>query len=239
MEYSSKKKTNYIFTFGNIGVGKSTLMTALSKVFFTKTVLHINPTNPDGTRVLVTEWLENLNKSEFPPKTRLGEIIQIDIGAEFTRGEGETIKLTFLEMSGEDLVKVDMREKEEKGVLGDQFVAFIKVAKVFLVVTDYNRAQEDDMLIWQFFNTLTAYGADISKVGLIISKWDLNRKSYGLEEFVSKKMPQTLTWLHSEEMEQSRVFSFTIGETEEDRILQLSLKDSEEIIRWLHECLTD
>ena len=74
-----KRGTNYIFTFGNIGAGKSTILAAVCE-FITRSddvKLRKNiANNVVGTRFLIRDWLKNLSSSKFPPRSTSGQILQ-------------------------------------------------------------------------------------------------------------------------------------------------------------------
>lgn len=230
-----QKNTNYIFTFGNVGVGKSTIMSVIAKILIEKAAVYTNPENRMGNLILVSQWIQSLNMNKFPPRSRVGDIFEIDMGAEFIDDDGEILKLTFLEMSGEDFQMLDIRN-ENGQTLEEKFSSYAQVAKIFLVVTDYKKAAYDDILIWQFFNHLVHCEADLSNVILVVSKWDLcNNENFS--EFVQQNMPQTSQWLKSGNMEKPKALPFTIGELDDGNIIQLNLTDGERIIKWIYQIL--
>jgi len=229
-----KQNTNYVFVFGNTGSGKSTLMAALAKFFSLKTVIQTNPINVDGSGMLY-KWISDLSANKFPDRSRVGDIYEIDLGLEFVKGERDLLQITFLEMSGEDLVKIDLRQGSEQ--LEEKFKRYIENSKMFIVVTDPQRAKEDDILMWQFFNYLSNNGINMSRIGLVVTKWDLADKA-SLKEFVTQNMPQTTNWLHSDNIEEGKVFSFTVGDIQNDSIKTLNLNDCEKIGKWIYQTLT-
>ena len=77
-----KTNTNYIFTFGNTEVGKSSLLASLCD-FMNKSpdvLLRKNINNKDGHRFLREHWLDRFRKDLFPPRSNRGEIYEIDVG---------------------------------------------------------------------------------------------------------------------------------------------------------------
>jgi len=229
-----KKNTNYIFTFGNVGVGKSTIMASIAKLLKETTVLHLNTENSIGNSTLIAGWVSKLDKCKFPPRSRMGSIIEVDLAAELIHSEEkELMKLTFLEMSGEDLNNVSVTQSE--GGLEEKFRDYIQASKICLIVTDVENAQEDDLLIWQFLNLLTNWNNNVESVGLIISKWDMLENDYNLENFVKENMSQSYNWLFSAFIPDTKVFKFSIGKTDEDAITEINLNDCKNIVKWIHE----
>lgn len=232
-----KTNTNYIFTFGNVGVGKSTLMAGVAKILFQNAVVFHNPHNLKGSQFLLIQWLDKLNNFEFPPRSKKGVIIEIDMGVEFYKAdESELVQITFLEMAGEDLSAGDMREGN--GKLLSEFEQYVKTAKLFLVVTDVNNAAKDDILIWQFFNKLFEYDVLKTPVALIVSKWDLYEKEGDFKEFFDSNLPQTANWLRSEKLDNPKVFPFSIGSIDEGKIDKLDLRYGKDLSKWIYERLT-
>lgn len=234
-----KVNTNYIFTFGNVGVGKSTLMAAIAKILFEHAVVLHNPKNLKGNQFLLMQWLEKLNNYEFPPRSKKGEIFEIDMGVEFYKAEeSELLQITFLEMAGEDLSSGDMREGD--GILLAEFEQYVKNAKLFLIVTDVNNAKKDDLLIWQFFNKLLEYNLLSTPIALVVSKWDLlNNGQTDFKEFFNANLVQTANWLRSEKLNNPKVYPFSIGKISEDKIDQIDLKYGKDLSKWIYEVLTN
>lgn len=226
---------NHIFVFGNVGAGKSTLMAALAKLFSLRAVLHTNPNNEKGT-ILLLDWIDCLNDNQFPSKTNSGEIIEIDLGLEFTEDNIPDLQMTFLEMAGEDLIKVDIR-KGEANAFEKTFTKYIKKTNAFIIVTDIDRAKKDDAVISQFFNHISSRGADMSLVLLVITKWDSYQDNQDKKSFVTDNMPMSKNWLHSDKIEESQVFTFSIGKVSNRTIEVLNLDDTKKIAEWIYEKL--
>jgi GTPase SAR1 family protein len=233
-----KANTNYIFTFGNVGVGKSTLMAAIAKILFEHTVVTHNPKNLKGNQFLLMQWLEKLNNLEFPPRSKKGEIFEIDMGVEFFKAaESDFLQITFLEMAGEDLSAGDMREGD--GKLLEEFEQYIKSAKLFVIVTDVDSAKNDDLLIWQFFNKLMEYNLLSTPIALVVSKWDLKSDQIDFKDFFNTNLVQTANWLRSEKLNNPKVFPFSIGKIADDKIDQIDLKYTKDLSKWIYEILTN
>ena len=233
-----KANTNYIFTFGNVGVGKSTLMAAIAKILFEHAVVLHNPKNLKGNQFLLMQWLEKLNNFEFPPRSKKGEIFEIDMGVEFFKAEeSEVLPITFLEMAGEDLSAGDMRDGD--GKLLEEFEQYIKSARLFVIVTDVNNAKKDDLLIWQFFNKLLEHNLLSTPIALVVSKWDLKGDEADFKNFFNTNLVQTANWLRSEKLNNPKVFPFSIGKISEDKIDQIDLKYGKDLSKWIYEILTN
>lgn len=239
--FSSKSNSSFIFTFGDTGVGKSTLLAAIAKLLSEEAVVRINPKNKKGSSLLLGKWVHQLKKGYFPPRTNKGEIIEVDISAEFVKGNGDSIQFTFLEMSGEDLARINIINGD--GALGDKYNDYLRRSDVFIVVTDTKNASDDDLIIWQFFSHLANLNRDDLLVALVVTKWDLMNEDDSLENFVKSRMPQSFMWLSSGEFEEVRAFSFSIGTVDkavnevDSKITNYNSEDTKKITEWLYEIL--
>lgn len=219
MSNEIKENTFYIFTFGNTGVAKSTLMASLSifidnhdKVRLKKNI----HTNIEGYSILINDWIEKLNKKEFPPITPTGIISQIDIGIKYIN-QDEIIPITLLEMSGEDLRKIDIRYNRTVKKIGFEecFQNFLIRSDIIFLVTSYDKAEGDDYLINQFFEIIDEYGAK-APIALIITKWDKATENEKVNDFILKKMKTTSKLLIDYTKGETKIFSFSVGEVNEN-----------------------
>lgn len=235
-----KKNTNYIFTFGHSGVGKSTLLSTISWYLLTHEQANLIPNsgrNPTGYRTLL-RWIKNLNNSEFPERTRAGQIVQVEAALQ----SGQLlIPLTMLEMSGEDLRKIDQSsdrdDPNEVEELRDDFVKFINASDVFFLITSVQRARADDMLLFQFLNKLAS--SNINKpVALIITKWDTLDTDQSIAEFVETNMRLTAAQTKKGLISIEEMFAFTVGNVDREHIVDFNYEEyCEPIVYWLFNTL--
>lgn len=247
---------NFIFAFGNLGVGKSTLLASLVHLLYLRAPIHGNSNNRDG-KVMLLDWVEKLRDQEFPIRSRIGEILEIDVKTKWITSIENLKKITFLEMSGEDLtIEIDIRKirlgisNEGKDMLINsasdndhlplnvRLRNYLKLSKIFLLITDVESAREDDQLMFQFFDYLRESGIRKPAAALIITKWDMVGNFQTVESFVREKMPQTLRHFESDYLAEKRIFPFSVGEVDSTKIKNLNLEYSKEIITWILENLT-
>ncbi len=221
-----------IFTFGSVGAGKSTLMAAMAKRLFETYKIRTNAVSRAGNLALMNDWLGSLKNNEFPPRSRPGQIIEVDMGIELKE---EVLKFTLLEMSGEDLKQLD--PLEEKNKLHRQLLDYARRAEAFSVVVPYDEAEQYDLLVWSFFNLLSNQGIDMSATILIVSKWDLNTEGQNINTFVQREMPQTYQWFKTLSKDKPLIFPFSIGTVAEEegipKISELRLTDADTILQQL------
>ena len=237
------KNTNYVFIFGYTGSGKSTVLTAVNMYMRQHYRVILNQTeNKEGIR-LIHEMMRDVEAGRFPQPTSIGKITEYDTS--FTM-DAQDINLTFLEMAGEDLKKVDVDEGEEG--LSEELLAYLTCPGIsisFLLVADFERVMQrkEDKLILQFLSYLYNEGIDMSRVGVVLSKFDQGKTDMDVEQVIKKYLPQVDKWLSSDDIEHPRVFPFSIGQInsypdKKDDIQEIDLDDCGEIVPWVHEVLS-
>lgn len=239
MDQPLSKNTNYVFTFGNLGVGKSTLLAGMCTymqdsphVKFRKDVIG----NQKGIRLLMNDWMAALKSKKYPPQSRKGQILSINVGIQ-PIGNKEIKPITFLEMSGEDLRDIDIRistegEEEKFKEFQKQFVNYLKVTSICLIATSIETAAEDDLLIDQFFEWLERYKVK-APIGLVITKWDKLESNIQVSDFIQNNMPASTKWIKYNNIGEANIFKFSIGETDSDNnITNLNLEDSASLVKW-------
>src|SRR5262249_52155282 len=123
------------------------------------------------------------------------------------------ISLTFLEMAGDDLVKVRRGGLFHKRI-DEYFNAEIPIT--FLLVTDYERADDNDGLMISFLRKLESERRRYKRVNaiLIVTKWDKSgskrpRSEEEFNAFVRDHMPMTNNQVDNYEL--FKTF-YTVGE---------------------------
>lgn len=238
-----EKNTNYVFIFGYTGSGKSTVLTAINMYMRQHYRVILNQRgNQTGIR-LIHQMMRDVESGQFPQPTSIGQITEYDTAF---RMNGEDVNLTFLEMAGEDLRKVDVDTGQEG--FPETVQAYLNCPDIsisFLIVADYERviSRQEDKLILQFLSYLYNEGIDLSRVGVILSKFDRGRTDLDVEEVIQTYLPQVDKWLTSGDIAQPRVFPFSIGDIlqapeQKDQINEIDLDDCAEVVPWLHEVLS-
>ncbi len=237
------KNTNYIFIFGYTGSGKSTVLTALNMYMRQHYRVILNQLdNKEGIR-LIHEMMHDLESGEFPQPTSVGKITEYD--AAFTM-EGQNVNVTFLEMAGEDLKGIDVEDEEEG--LAEHVEAYLTCPGIsisFLLVADYERVikRKEDKLILQFLSYLYNQGIDMSRVGVVLSKFDKGVTDLNVEEVIQRYLPQVDKWLTSGDIAHPRVFPFSVGQVmtipgQKASVSEVDLDDCGQVVPWLHQVLS-
>ena len=105
------KNSNFIFVFGYTGSGKTTVLGAIDLYIRRKYAKTINPTgNKDGINH-INKIVRNITFGEFPNATPAGTIVEYDVALTHPVSD-ETVNLTFIEMAGEDLRKINTDDED-------------------------------------------------------------------------------------------------------------------------------
>ena len=212
MEAIKDMKTNFVFFFGKPSSGKSAILSSIiyclrqgnimsssgEKIGGSLTVQ--NKLDDDSGIILENIIHEQMKKRRFVDRTTAGSITYL--GIEYTPDKSKklpSIDVTFLEMSGEDLKKVEVN-RDGLGKLPSNIDVFFKATEIsllFILTAHWKEAAADDQRTANFLEYLIRQNPDLKKtrVILLISQWDKNpnKDKEGVNEFVKNKMKATYT----------------------------------------------
>lgn len=245
----TKEDTNFVFSFGQSQSGKSVI---LASMFYYMSafagLLKPIPSmlNSEEAELLFRDMLEDLSKGILPKRTSIETVTRLNF--EFIpntkSSKVKPIKLTFLEMSGEDLIKV-----RRAGLLYREIEEYLtaKIPITFFLITPYDEMHINDMLLLSFLRKLESERRNYIKVNaiLIITKWDKSghtrpRSIDEFEKIIKERMPLTSGQLDSYQL--SKTY-YTIGEItkdgdNKDKLNQLNLETAKLLTHWLYKSIT-
>lgn len=132
---------------------------------------------------------------QFPSRTISGETIQLH--AQYKPQNSEPLDVIFLEMAGEDLKRVMITDKGDRSLPFhiDQFLRVRRLKMIFVIMSEWREAGNDDSLIDDFLAHLNETASHLieNRIVLLITKWDSNPAGGGtsIDAFVRKNMPKT------------------------------------------------
>lgn len=240
------KNSNFIFVFGYTGSGKTTVLGAIDLYIRRKYAKTINPTgNKDGINH-INKIVRNITFGEFPNATPAGTIVEYDVALTHPVSD-ETVNLTFIEMAGEDLRKINT-DDEDSGT-GDlraeikKYLTCPDISISFLLIADYKERVEslrEDDLFMNFFGYVRNLEVPLKNVGVIVSKFDKDvTDRLFLNDVVEDYLPQTRRFMENKSIvENAKIFPFSIGEVvqeegDEARITAIDLRDTDAVVSWL------
>ncbi|MEM1120086.1 MAG: hypothetical protein AAGJ18_06525 [Bacteroidota bacterium] len=246
------KNSNFIFVFGYTGSGKTTVLAAIDLYIRRKYAKTINPTgNKDGINH-INKIVRNITFGEFPNATPAGTIVEYDVALTHPVSD-ETVNLTFIEMAGEDLRKINT--DDEDGGTGDlrseikKYLTCPDISISFLLIADYKERIEnlrEDDLFMNFFGYVRNLEVPLQNVGVIVSKFDKNvTDRLFLNDVVEDYLPQTRRFMENKSIiHNAKIFPFSIGEVmqeegDEPRITAIDLRDTDAIVNWLFDSFSE
>ena len=240
------RDSTFVFLFGKQQAGKTVLISSL--------IYHMG-VDDDGAletrrrqdNLRGAAYLKSLYKSVregyFMDRTAVGTLYELDL--KYTPIKPEVpMNITFLEMSGEDLSKVEL-SSQSMGKLPDNIDVFMNcpdIDLVFLLVVAYDEASSQDSMMIDFLDYLKEKKVefDLSTILLTITKWDRYDGvfKHDVEAFVREKMPLLYSRIKADS---GSIARFSIGQVSEsnDHIIRLNEERPDAIKRWLYKTTTN
>jgi hypothetical protein len=247
------------FMFGVSFSGKSAILSGLFYNLYAHKILaghSIEKTNDlsipnqqEGT-ILLNELLAAIPRKEFPRRTQElnpTKPLPKQINHVFRPKDPRkpVFKFSILDISGEDLEKVDPAKnyggKLKSGIdvflkLPENNLAFICVIPA--VVPGHMDEFELSNYILNFLNTIDLKGHRKCPILFIVSKWDTMNGVYSRpEDFLKENMPLIWAKMHEADRDVS-IMSFSLGEVEtkghQTKIAQFKPENSEKLFNWMY-----
>lgn len=243
-----RMNTNFVFLFGSQQRGKtvitSSVLNFLSGVEAEGNLVPVkNIKGSDYGNQLLSRLRRVFSESRFPERTVLIDGKEpIYVNVKFTPKnlrDHKEIFLTFLEMPGDHLKKIDAPD----GGLGelpaniDVFFKTTNVKILFILVTDHTKAYEDDQLIATFIDYVNSVNKDFARSNylLLVAKWDEYDGGLDINEFVKSNMRLTHAKLHNEANSISDFSIGAVGEADGKPFLkEFDSVPSKAVINWIY-----
>lgn len=232
------KEERKIFVFGDVGVGKTTLIYSLANFFAASNSYHFTFSTDNSEEILF--WNEAVSTikniipddfSSFPPRTRRGNVEKLRLAI-----KNEHIKprfLTFIESSGEDLKQIG-REDSEGISIEDSSVFELRKelydSNYVLLIVDVSQ-RNSDLACYQFLNHIIK-NKDKTNLGIVFSKWDLlSNPKIDLPTMMYKMLPSTTNLiLDVYQFEENKIFNFSIF----DSVNRKMYNTEENLVKWIN-----
>lgn len=240
--------SNFVFYFGKASIGKTVILASMlyhmNAIAGSIRPKHNMP-NTKEAEVLLFDLLDGIKRGKFPNRTQKDIVTRIDLVFEPNNKSKKVtpIELTFLEIAGDNHMEVRRGGKFHRSI--EEYLN-ADIPLNFILVTDYENANEDDTLMFSFLNELGRKGRNYRylNVILVIAKWDKSgsmgvSSSDQLEEFIRDNMPMTSSQIDNYSF--SKTY-FTVGnvgvEDGKEVLLQLNLSTAKLLTEWLYESIT-
>jgi len=246
------KDTNFVFLFGKAAVGKTAIIASIfhflnteCQLGYLEQISSLNNNVNENGRNLGEIIKQNISIGRFPDRTGIGNLFGIDTCfiSSRIRPNLNPLRLTFLDMPGEDLHQVSIGQQGKFPKNIDVFFKAGKLSMTFILVTSYDEAQKDDLLMVNFLDYIYKKSPRFreSRVLLLISKWDKYSKRMNDSDFIQNQMPQTFRKL-SRETNSYGTFSLGMVIEEVDElpfIQEYNGRSAERVFSWIYQTLTE
>ena len=239
------KDSNFVFFFGAASSGKSVILATMLYYLRSQAGVirpKIGTPNTAEAEILLYDFFENISKGILPDSTVKDKVTRLDLVFEPNNKSKKInpINLTFLETSGEN-----HNEIKRGGSYHSSIETYLtaNLPLTFIIVTSYENAHKDDILISTFLNKLERYGKRLKSVNiiLVISKWDKSgstniEDTIELENFISERLPMASSAMDTYSL--AKTF-YTIGELNEEtnRVTLLNLDRAQKLSEWLYDSI--
>lgn len=239
------KDSNFVFFFGNASSGKSVILATMLYYLRSQAGVirpKIGTPNSAEAEILLYDFFENISKGILPDGTKRDQVTRLDLVFEPNNKSKKVppINLTFLETSGENHSEIKRGGNYHSSI---ETYLSANLSLTFIIVTGYEKAHEDDILINTFLNKLEKYGNKLKSVNiiLVISKWDKSgsrniEATTELDNFIEERLPMTANAINTYGL--AKTF-YTIGKLDEvtNRVTLLDLDRAEKLSKWLYESI--
>lgn len=239
------KDSNFVFFFGTASSGKSVILATMLYYLRSQAGVirpKIGTPNTAEAEILLYDFFENISKGILPDSTVKDKVTRLDLVFEPNNKSKKInpINLTFLETSGENHNEIKRGGNYHSSI---ETYLTANLPLTFVIVTSYENAHKDDILINTFLNKLERYEKRLKSVNiiLVISKWDKSgstniEDTTELENFISERLPMASTAMDTYGL--TKTF-YTIGELNEDtnRVTLLNLDRAQKLSEWLYESI--
>lgn len=242
------KMSNHIFTFGESGAGKSSLLASLCEYVQLDRTIRLKKSivaeDDEGYRFMIKYWLKPLRNNLFPVKSRNNDVYQINLGFKIIDNE-INIPITFQEFAGEDLMLLEKsigKDNEDDQQIKNVVTRFLEASSIIFLVTTPSTILEDDFTFEYVFEFIEKSGLN-TPVALIINKCDtLKNKIDDVENYLAFQMPATSKCLQDHNKKsQTKVFFYSTGIPDESTAHGIEEKRyadfAPNILNWMFETL--
>ena len=247
-----RMNSNFIFLFGAAHRGKTVVTSSVLN--FLSSVESEGDLAPfavkkdvDHGNDLYRKILRVFAEKRFPLRTVLvGNDEPIYVNVRFTphnQRDKEALNLTFLEMPGDHLARIDAPEggRGELPASIDIFFRTKGVSISFILITEHGLAAQDDQLIASFIDRVRHENKNFSNARflLLVTKWDEYDGGLPVDEFVKLNMRLTHSKLHDSKHSISDFSIGEVGTADEKPFLQsYNSIAPRKVINWLYTNIT-
>lgn len=244
----------YFFVFGNSTAGKSAMLSGL--LYYIQTS-RIGQLRSLGLNDQVHHRKGDYALSQMTKKVRKGEFIAgtqtldtaefvfpTEINLEFEPIGKPNMPFCLLEMAGEDLKEIELKDEGKSGGDFDARInAYLQHPDCnmkFICVVDVDTPENSEDLINQFLMYIHKAGHVDNPVLITVNKWDKMEDKYSsVKDYLEKKLPILTNNLFDDNREMAYM-KFSIGKVKsggggENDTYDFNPEDSKKLLEWMYE----
>ncbi|CAM1364547.1 hypothetical protein [Tenacibaculum xiamenense] len=243
----------YFFVFGNSTAGKSAMLSALLYHMKTSGLGQLRSLSLDVDHhrrgdYILNQMIRKVRKGEFIGGTKLLDTdfeFPTEINLEFQPNGKPSMPFCLLEMAGEDLKEIELRDEGKIGGKFDERIdAYLHHKDCnlkFICVVDVDTPENSEDLIDQFINYIYKIGRQNDPLLLSINKWDTIKDQYGsAKDYINKKLPLLKNHLFDENRDMSYM-KFSVGDVvkggdleSDDTYTFKQEKGADKLLNWMY-----
>lgn len=246
----------YFFVFGNSTAGKSAMLSGLLYYIQTSRIgqlrslgLNDQAHHRKGDYAL-SQMTKKVRNGEFIAGTQTLDttefVFPTEINLEFEPNGKMSMPFCLLEMAGEDLREIELRDEGKTGGNFDARInAYLQHPNCnmkFICVVDVDTPENSEDLINQFLMYAHKSGHTSNPVLITVNKWDKIADKYSsVKNYLEEKLPILTNNLFDDNRDMAYM-KFSIGDVVSDAINGDSYKfkpeDSRKLLDWMYETAT-
>ena len=252
----------YFFVFGNSTAGKSAMLAKL--IYHMKTAgigqlrsLSFNDDNHSNQKkgdFILRKMTKKVRKGEFiegtPNLDKLDFVFPTEINLQFEPNNIDVpMPFCLLEMAGEDLKEIELRDEGNKGGKFDERINYYLMhpdcSIIFICVVDIDEPYDSEDLIDEFLTYLDKIGHRNNPILVTINKWDKIADKYSnSRQYIAEELPIIENLLQNKNRNMANM-SFSVGKVyTRDNMDVYDAKDEEAkkypetLLKWMYEVAT-
>lgn len=243
----------YFFVFGNSTAGKSAMLSGLLYYIQTSRIgqlrslsLNDQDHHRKGDYVL-SQMTKKVRDGKFIAGTQTLDttefVFPTEINLEFEPDGKESMPFCLLEMAGEDLREIELRNQGKAGGNFDQrisaYLTHPDCNMIFICVVDVDTPGNSEDLINDFLRYIYKVGHTDNPVLVTVNKWDKVANQYDdVKDYLEKKLPILTNNLFDDNRTMAYM-PFSIGDVksglDNEDTYNFNPKDSKKLLEWMYE----
>ena len=246
----------YFFVFGNSTAGKSAMVSGLLFYIQTSRIGQLRSLSLNDQKhhqigdYLLSQMTKKVRNGKFVSGNKPLDVAEFvfptEINLEFQPTGKTNMPFCLLEMAGEDLREIELRDEGKAGgnfdARIDAYLQHPDCNLKFICVVDIDTPENSEDLINQFLRYIHKAGHTKNPVLITVNKWDKIADQYNdVKDYLEEKLPILTNNLFDDNRDMAYM-KFSIGDVVSDPIngdtYEFKPEDSKKLLEWMYETAT-